>query len=210
MRHTKARAIAALTLTAVTVAVLLAACGSSSNTSSSSSSSAAAAGGAGGAGGSAARAKLVACLKQHGVTLPTRPPGARQGPAGSATTSGATPPPGSGSGGRRGFFFGGGGAARAGARFNNPKFQAAFKACGGGAGFGARRAALSHANIAKFVACVNQHGYKLPTPNFSGKGAVFPAKIQSNAKFQSAARACAADLRPPGGAPSGGPPPSGA
>ncbi len=52
--------------------------------------------------------------------------------------------------------------------------------------------------MTKFVACVKQHGYNLPTPNFSGKGPIFPAKIQTDKKFQAAARACASDLRPAG------------
>ena len=63
---------------------------------------------------------------------------------------------------------------------------------------GGRRFTLSHAAVTKFVACVNQHGYKLPTPNFSGKGPIFPVSIEKNAKFQKAARACQADLRPAG------------
>ena len=53
--------------------------------------------------------------------------------------------------------------------------------------------------MTKFLACVKQHGFNLPTPNFSGKGAIFPAAIAGNKKFQAAARACASDLRAPGG-----------
>ena len=45
--------------------------------------------------------------------------------------------------------------------------------------------------MTKFVACVKQHGYNLPAPNFSGKGPIFPATIERNKKFQTAARACA-------------------
>jgi hypothetical protein len=211
MRYGHLRRLAALTLTAVTAAGVLAACGSSSSTSSSSSSASAAAGaGAAGAGGAANRAKLVACLKQHGVTLPTRPPGARPAGGGTGTAPGGTPPTGSGAagGGRRGFF--GGGAA--GGRFSNPKFQAAFKACGAAGGFGRRGGTPERASITKFVTCVSQHGYTLPKPNFSGKGPVFPAKIETNPKFVSASRACQAQLRPAAGSASGGggAPPSGA
>ena len=72
--------------------------------------------------------------------------------------------------------------------------QAAFKACGanfgfrgGAGGFGGR---ISHTAITSFVTCVNQHGYKLPNPNFSGKGAIFPRSIETNAKFQAAAKSC--------------------
>ena len=72
---------------------------------------------------------------------------------------------------------------------NGGKLQAAFKACG--ANFPARRngAAVPRQTIQKYVTCVRQHGYKLPNPNFSGNGPVFPASIRSNAKFQSASRA---------------------
>jgi hypothetical protein len=45
----------------------------------------------------------------------------------------------------------------------------------------------------------------MPAPNFSGKGAVFPANIRSNAKFQAASRACQNLLVPPrGGTTTGG------
>ena len=47
------------------------------------------------------------------------------------------------------------------------------------------------------MTCVRQHGYNLPNPNFSGKGPVFPANIQNNAKFQAASRACQSLLVPP-------------
>jgi hypothetical protein len=191
------RRLSAQTLTAALVAVTLAACGSSSSTSSTSAAAPAASSGSGtSAGGSASgsRATLVACLKAHGVTLPNRPAGTNRPPAGS--------------GGQSGFFGGGGGGS--GRRFaNNPKLRAAFQACGGGRGFGTGRRTFSHVAVTKFVACVNQHGYSLPAPNYSGKGPIFPASIAKNAKFQTAARACQADLRPtgapgPGGSPGAG------
>ncbi len=86
--------------------------------------------------------------------------------------------------------------------------QAAFKACGANFGFGGGaggrgfRGRLSHTAITKYVTCVNQHGYKLPSPNFSGKGPIFPQSIQSNAKFQAASKACQSLLIP--ARPSGG------
>jgi hypothetical protein len=185
---------------AVAVAALcVAACGSSSNAGTTKSTSTAAA--AGGT-GVAARSKFVACLKAHGVTLPARPPSGGTRPPGTGTGpgSGQRPPGGGGF-----FFFGGGGAGPAGGaggaaargRFDNPKFQAAFKACGGGS-FPRRRFTLSHTAVSSFVACVRKHGYKLPAPNFSGKGPVFPAKIESNKAFQAAAKPCVSLLRPPG------------
>jgi hypothetical protein len=189
MNHSHTRRRSILAIAAALTAVLLAACGSSpSSTSSTASSSSAAAATAGGLN----RTKLVACLKQHGVTLPARPAGARRRTPGAGGYGGY-------GGGAPGVFGGGGaGAGRAGAGgpfANNPKFRAALQACGGGA-FRGRRTSLNHAAVTKFAACVGRHGYKLPAPNFSGTGPVFPAKIATDKKFQAASRACASLLRP--------------
>ena len=165
---------------ALVLGCLVAACGSASSSSTTSSTTTAASAAASGAGSASAdgasssrRTALAACLKQHGVTLPARP--------GTTTTP------------RRGFFGGGGFA-------NNPKLRAAFQACGAKFGFGAGgrgfRGRLSHTAITKYVTCVRQHGYNLPNPNFSGKGPVFPANIQNNAKFRAASRACQSLLVP--------------
>jgi hypothetical protein len=151
----------------VALAMLVAGCGSSSSTSSSTPTSASAA-------TSTGRAKLAACLKQHGITLPA---GRRPG---------AGAPPGGG-------FFG-----RAGG--NLTKFRAAFKACGADFRGGGRRGGFNRQNIQKYVTCVRQHGYNLPNPNFSGNGPVFPANIRTNKKFQSASKACQSLLVPPQGA----------
>jgi hypothetical protein len=177
-------------LTCGLACLAVAACGSSSTSSSSSGSSSAAA-------GSASRAKLVACLKQHGVTLPARPAGGSRRPQGSGTgTTGAQRrPPGIFGAGR------GSGGGFSGRFSSNPKLAAAFKACGGATGFSGRRfsAAARKTQIDKFVTCVAQHGYKLPQPNLTGNGPVFPTKIESNAKFRSAARPCQSLLAPRGG-----------
>jgi hypothetical protein len=205
MTHLRTVRLAMLAGTVLITAVVLAACGSSSNTSSSGASSgSSSASAAAGRPSSAARSKLVACLKSHGVTLPNRPPGAQRRPSGGG--EGDAPP-----GGGGGFFFGGprrggsGGTGGPGGRVSNPKFRAAFQACGGGQ-FQRRRFTPNKAAVTKFVACVKQHGYDLPTPDFSGKGPIFPATISRNKKFQAAARACASDLRPQGapGASGGG------
>jgi hypothetical protein len=191
MNHTHTlRRPGGLAVAALLTGVLLAACGSSSTSSSSKTSTSAA------AGGSASRTALVACLRKHGVTLRRGAPGGGP-PSGAPGTSG-----GSGGGGFGGF---GGGGARRFSGANRGKFQAAFKACGANFPHGGRRFTFSHAAVTKYVTCVRQHGYNLPTPNFSGKGSVFPAGIRSNAKFQKASRACQSLLRPPGapGAPPG-------
>lgn len=150
----------------------IAACGSSSSTASktTTTSAAAAAGGVRGA-SNGTRGRFSAfrkCLQEHGVTLPQRRPGNGR-------------PPGGG-------FFGGGPGGAQGLAARNPKLAAAIRACGGFRG--PRRFELSRSAINKYVACVRQHGYDLPNPNFSGRGPVFPADIRTNPKFQTASRAC--------------------
>jgi hypothetical protein len=201
--------------TVLATALVLAACGSSSTTSSGASSTSSSARAAAGGQSSATRSKFVACLKAHGITIPNRPAGAGRPPNGGGEgggPAGGGRPGGGGAGGGGGFFFGGGGGRRgnggpggAGSRLGNPKFRAAFQACGAGQ-FPQRRFTPNKAAVTKFVACVKQHGYNLPTPNFSGKGPIFPANIERNKTFQAASRACASDLRPQGGAahPGGG------
>jgi len=168
-----------IALVALVASLCLAACGSSSSASSSSTTTTAST--------SSARSKLAACLKAHGVTLPSRPGGFHGGGTGTTPNGG-------------GFFGGGGGAGGAGGSFRNSKFATAFKDCGadfgfrGGAGghFGAH---FSTATLDSFVACVKKNGYTLPAPNTSGKGPIFPASIEKNAKFQAAAKSCESILR---------------
>jgi hypothetical protein len=137
---------------------------------------------------SAARQKLVTCLKAHGVTLPAR----RAGASGRAPGAG-------GYGGGPGFFSGPAGRRPV----VSAKLRAAFAACG--RSFPARRRfALNHAAVQRFSACVKQHGFTLPAPNFSGAGPVFPRNVETKPAFQAAARSCSGLLRgaaAPGGAP---------
>jgi len=190
--HTPTRR-ALLALAALATSALIGACGSSSSSSSnqaSSSTSAAAAS----SGSGTNRAALTACLRKHGITLP-----AGAGAPGGGAPGGGAPPAGPPSGGS-GAPAGGSPPSGLPGGANGAKLQAAFKACG--ANFPARRsgAALPGQTIQKYVTCVRQHGYKLPNPNFSGNGPVFPASIRSNAKFQAASRACQ-NLLAPAGAP---------
>ncbi len=209
---------ALFTVVALALGGLIAGCGSASSSSgSASATSTTASAAAGGTGpNSSQRAALAACLKQHGVTLPARPPGAPNGPPGSGGSSGGTGTgttgdgttgtgtgtTGTGTTPRRGFFGRGGGFA------NDPKLRAAFQACGakfgfrgGGQGF---RGRLSRTAVTKYVTCVRQHGYNLPSPNFSGQGPIFPANIRTNKKFQTASRACQSLLVPARPSGSGG------
>jgi hypothetical protein len=181
---------ALLTLTTVG----LVACGGGSSPSASSTSSTttpttttgtAAAGGPGGA----AFAKYTSCLKQHGVTLPTRRSGDGGPPNGATGTTGAAGA--NGAGGPGGFFGGS----------NSVKFRTAQTACGkllpaglrrggfgGGAGGGANSAAF-----AAYRNCLSLHGVKLAAAGFrrnGGQGAPKPT-----AKMTKALKACAS-LRP--------------
>ena len=201
MHKQRARSWAVAIGVALIAAIAVAACGSSSTTGSTTSSSSAA------ASASTSRTKLAACLKQHGVTLPSRPSGAKPPNGGSGSGGGGYG--GGGYGGGGGGFFGGGAGGPGGAKgAQSSKLQAAFKACGadfgggrfahGGSGFRPSAAALT-----KFTACVDKHGYKLPKANTSGKGSIFPKSIESNKKFEAAAKVCQSDLQPSGGSGSG-------
>lgn len=221
---------------AVLACLAIAACGSSSNPSTSASSGSGAANttttsttttpGTGATANFAAqRAKLEACLKSHGVTLPTRRAGSGYGGFGAGGVGGGgygggAPGAGGGYGGgtpgtsttaHRFFRYGGAG---------NSKFAAAFKACG--ADFGGRLAGggvtgtgrftphFSTATLDSYIACVKKNGFTLPKPNTSGTGPTFPRSIETNKKFQAASKSCDSILqsafRAGGGAgPGGGP-----
>ena len=123
------------------------------------------------------RAKLAACLKQQGVTLPARRPG--------GSPNGGPPGPGR--------FFGSLSSAQ------RAKLRAALQKCGAPFGgrfalrrrFDARNPAF-RAALTRFVACVRRHGFNLPAPNTSGNGPVFdPSKVnRSDPRFLAASRAC--------------------
>lgn len=192
----------AVALLAIGAALTLAACGSSASPTSSST-RAATGSPATPSAFAARRAKLRACLQQHGITLPARPPGAGAGTPGVGTTSTTR---------RRRFFFGGGGGGGGGRGFfgANPKLRAALQACGanfGRFGAGARRR-FSAGALTSFAACVRKHGYTLPKPNTSGAGPVFPRSVQSSKAFQKAATSCASILRQGFRGGPGAPPPA--
>ncbi len=165
MTHAPLSRMAGLALVTLAAGVILAACGSSSSTSKTSSTAA--------GGGGARSTAMVACLRKHGVTLPT----------GGRASSGGPPQGAPGAGGPGG---------------PGGKFQAAFKACGASLPAGAAGAGFSRQGIMKYVTCVRQHGYALPSPNFSGRGSVFPASVRSNTRFKAANRTCQSLLRPSG------------
>jgi hypothetical protein len=161
------------------VPLALAACGNSSASGSGTSTTTAA--------GKPSRAAYTACLKQHGVTLPSF-----GGRPGGGTTGGETPPsftPGSGSfpGGT------GGGGFR-----NNPKFAKAESACkslrpsGGFGGFGGGAGGFNSSAFAAYRNCLKLHGVTLPTGGTRPTGSTPPT---TSASEQAALQACAA-LRP--------------
>lgn len=170
------------------------------------------------------RAKLQACLKKEGVTLPTGRGGQGGGPGdapptrtdgappagadGAPPADGAGGPPGGGlpggGGGRTGGPAGGGGAGMSTA--DREKLQAALKTCGvtapaDGAGRRPGRPDVSSAayrkSIEAYVACVKKNGFDLPKPDFSGDGPIFdPGEVdQDDATFKKASEACQSTLR---------------
>jgi hypothetical protein len=46
-----------------------------------------------------------------------------------------------------------------------------------------------------YAACVAKHGYKLPRPNVSGKGPVFPARTDHIRKYREASNSCMSIVR---------------
>jgi hypothetical protein len=168
-------------------------------------------------------AALSSCLKSQGVTLPTGRGGAggfrggagggfRGGapgggaPGGGTSTTGAPPTGTSTTGTHRGF--GGGGFAGGGFAGGNSKYAKAIATCRkklglkapayGAGGAGAGRPQLSSTVLAKFSACMKQHGVNLGTANTSGKGSIFSPSVEKNPKFKTAAAACQSLLRPSG------------
>ena len=152
MKVRRARVIA-IPGAALLAVVVLAACGGGSSTTSSTTNAAAtnsssrAAASVPATSATAARAKLVACLKKYGVTLPSGGFGGRRfgasGASGAFHRFGSTGASGA-AGAGRGVFGATGGTGAPGGRFPgagggfaaNPKFAAAFAKCGGAAGFG--------------------------------------------------------------------------
>ena len=214
---------------AVVVAITVAACGGgsspSSTTTATSSTPAATANPPRSAGGGSGLTSLAACLRQNGVTIPA---GALARPR--VGTSGTTGRSGFGrrffgaTGGRGlarpGGFFRGATGARGGlgAIAGSPKFAAAFQKCrgligvpasGGPGRFGATGAAgfLStpaiRAQLTRFVACMSKNGMKLPTPNLSGSGTIFPGVNQASTAFKTAYSTCHSliNFLPRGGSP---------
>ena len=173
-RRAPRRARAGVLITALgALALALAACGSSA---ASAGTSAASKGSAGASGSSTTKSATAfrTCLAQHGVTLPSRPPGGfpRSGAAGSSapgtsgsstpasgTSGSSTPGPGT-SGGNGGGFFGRGSS-------QNPAFAKAFAACKNLApagGFGGRTftpTAAQKAALVSYEACMTKQGVQI-------------------------------------------------
>jgi hypothetical protein len=193
MRVTLFRLPALIAVTAA-ASLTLAACGSSSATSATGTRAAGSSttGTAGAATRRGMTAQAQACLKQQGVTVPSRPAGADG--AGGPPQNGSGRPAGAPEGG------GGGGFGATMTDAQRAKLQAAMKTCGvsfgagRGAPYGGPRpntdSAAYRAAVTKYTACVRTHGYDLPDPDFSGDGPIFAAKIQQDATFQAASKQC--------------------
>lgn len=82
---------------------------------------------------------------------------------------------------------GSGNGARPGA---SARVQAALKGCGATSRAPITSTPAFRASVVKYVACVRKHGYPLPSPKFSGRGAGFSQRIQTNPKFKTASNSC--------------------
>lgn len=136
----------------------------------------------------ASNAAFDACLKSHGVTLPSFGSG----------TGGGAPGGGSFGGGTGGGGFGGGGGFA-----SNPKFSAALAACaslrpkGGGYGFGG---GANSAALKAYTNCLKIYGETLPTRGFggaTGSTSTTTTTPASAAKLKNALNKCQA-LQPKG------------
>ena len=233
MKPGSKRAVAVLAV-AILAVVVLAACGGSSPTTTTTTTSSSAAANAAPSSNTpapaaagqfaATRAKLAACLKKYGVTLPSfggagRFAGATGGAGALPRRFGLTGATGRrflGGTGARGFpgtgrFPAGGGFA------SNPAYAKAFAKCGGFGGFAGGRfgatgaggfhppgvSAQYQAEIIRYAACMKTAGVTLPKPNFSGRGFVFGTSVnQRSAVFVAANAKCKQLLTPT--APAGG------
>jgi len=141
--------------------------------------------------------EVRSCLRKQGVDVPERPQGGDGQPPQGGGLPGAAPPDGAAP--RDGGQGGPGQLSDA----DREKLRAAMKACGvempqGGA----RRPEVSDAayqqRVKAYVACVREHGFDLPDPNFSGDGPIFdPDEVDQDDKaFQTASARCQDKLRP--------------
>ena len=198
--------IAGLVLTGLTAGAVLTGCGggSSATTTPSGDASGSASGGATGI------QAYLSCLNQHGVTLPSRAPGARatRSPGARPSFSRGPRPSGSAGAGR----FGGGSAVASGGLFNDPSnppagvsastWTAALTACkslqptAAGRGNGG----FNNSQFTAYANCLRSHGVTFSAgPN---------GLSTSDPKVAAALKTCA-PLRPTGGArPSGAPTPA--
>lgn len=170
----------------VLASLALAACGGSSSSSSSTANASATTPTRGAAGALPGRfSAFRECLQKNGVTPPKRTPGQRRAPGVGGLLGGAQLPK---------------GVTRA-------QYQAAVKKCGGLPGLlGGVAPRFNKAALAKFAACMREHGVNVPEPNTSGNGPVFNDKGLSttSATFQAADAKCRSDLQGAFGARPGG------
>ena len=139
--------------------------------------------------GSASLSAFQSCLSQHGVTLPSFPGGSGSGgapPAGGFPEGGSPPT---------------GGGAPGGGFTNNPKFQAASKACASlrpKGGFPGGNGGANSSAFAAYRNCLKLHGVTLPTasPGSTSSSSIPSTTLDtSSPTVQAALSACSA-LRP--------------
>jgi hypothetical protein len=153
--------------TVVAALLLTAGCGSSSSHSSASAAPVSSASTKAGSGFAA----YSACLKQHGVTIPTTRPTGRPSPGAS--------------GRRGGFGFGG--------ESNQPAFKAAQQACQSLMPKGGRNGSQGLQALQAFSTCLKSHGVVIPTPSpgaRNGRGGFLGGLNQKDAKVAAAVKIC--------------------
>jgi hypothetical protein len=144
------------------------------------------------------------CLQEQGVELPEfkggegGPPSGGEPPAGGELPEGGEPPQGEKpEGGAPGF----GGE-------QSEEMKEAFEACGvetpepgQGQGGPNTNSAAFKKQVQKYVACVRENGYDLPSPNLSGEGPVFDESEvnQEDPEFKKASEKCQSLLAGPNG-----------
>ncbi len=179
--NSKSSKSATAALVLVLASLALAACGGSSSNSSSTANASATKPTSGAAGAFAGRfSAFRECLQKNGVVLPKHTRGQRPAPGAGGLLGGPQLPKG----------------------VTPAQYEAAVKKCGGfphlvGPGGGPRfNSPALKQSLAKFAACMREHGVNVPEPNTSGSGPVFNDKglDTTGPTFQAAQAKCRADL----------------
>jgi hypothetical protein len=187
------RTMLGMALALVLGALVLAGCGGSSGGGTESSMTASASSGS----AFSISAEAKKCLKEKGVELTGFKGGEGGPPSGEKPEGGAGRPPAAGFGAE-----------------GNEEMKKAFEECGveapgfkggpgGEGGAPNMNSAAFKKQVEKYVACVEENGYELAEPNFSGEGPVFEKAESESAAFKQASASCQGLLGRPQGSRTG-------